>query len=159
MATVSNQHRRGNLFGIRVQFITLMTKQGVHRRDANVQQRKQRRIKLANIAQLYQRGFPTLKPLTLQRGGKVIDRLVQLAVANLAFAINHRYRVAVRMAGQHVRQWQILPIAFFAIACRERVRPAGKFHGHNGGKLLVQAKYVQHGRKFDAGFTPFGLRR
>ena len=134
-----------------------MAEQRVHRRGANFQQRKQRNVKLSDIAQLHQRGFSTLQPFTLQRGRQVIDVDIQLPIANLMIAINHRNCVAACVAGQHFGKRQILPIAFFTVARRQRVRPAGKFHGHSDS--LMQAENVQHGRELDARFAPLGLRR
>jgi hypothetical protein len=39
-----------------------MAEQRVHRRDADLQQRKEGDVKLGDVAQLHQRGFAALQP-------------------------------------------------------------------------------------------------
>ncbi|MPM75922.1 hypothetical protein SDC9_122917 [bioreactor metagenome] len=154
--TIGNQQRGLDLLRIRSNLSTLMAEQRKHGRDAKLQQRKERDIQLRHVAQLYQRGFAGFDPLTAQRTGEVIHRLVQFTIAQLALTLDDRRMVAFCMAGQNIRQRQILPVALFAVPTGKFVRPPGERNAHH--RSLMQSKNVQHGGKFDAGFTPFPHR-
>lgn len=99
---VGDQQRRFNLRGVGVKLAALVAEQRVHRRDADAQQREEGDVKLGDVAQLHQRGFPALQSLTLQRAGKVVHPLVKLAVANVSIAIDNRYGVVFRVTGDQI---------------------------------------------------------
>ncbi|MNS74809.1 hypothetical protein D3C72_1082930 [compost metagenome] len=129
-----------------------MAEQGIYGRNAHLQQREEGDVKLGDIAELHQRRFTAFHALRLQRGGEIVDGLMELAVSVLTLAVDNCRRLAPGVAGQNIGQRQILPVAFFAVAPGKIFGPAGKGNAHDGSS--VQTKNVQHGGEFHPGFAP-----
>ncbi len=55
MRAVSNHQAGRNLAGVGGQFGALMAEQGIHRRNTEFKQGKQRQVKFGHVAQLHQR--------------------------------------------------------------------------------------------------------